>query len=53
MAYVVVDHINTKSFDNRLENLVVTQKVNTQNKTTIKQNQRIIHLGIWGYLKEK
>ena len=29
---LVIDHINTKSFDNRLENLrVVTQKVNTQN----------------------
>ena len=36
---LVVDHINTKSFDNRLENLrVVTQKVNTQNKTKPKNN---------------
>jgi hypothetical protein len=36
---LVVVHINTKSFDNRLENLrVVTQKVNTQNKTKLKNN---------------
>jgi len=36
---LVVDHINTKSLDNRLENLrVVTQKVNTQNKTKPKNN---------------
>ena len=36
---LVVDHINTKSFDNRIENLrVVTQKVNTQNKKKPKNN---------------
>jgi hypothetical protein len=47
---LVVDHINTKSFDNRLENLrVVTQKVNTQNKTKPKNNTS----GNMGYLEEK
>jgi len=43
---LVVDHINTKSFDNRLENLrVVTQKINTQNKKKPKNNTSG-HMGI-------
>ena len=36
---LVVDHINIKSFDNRLENLrIVTQKINNQNRPIQKNN---------------
>ena len=36
---LVVDHVNIKSFDNRLENLrIVTPKINNQNRKTCSLN---------------